>query len=224
MKKRIGLQRALTLVGTVTAILGARVFLRVSTDSWMEGFVEIGGMLFILLGFAIRIVARGVKEDESQSGGKLVVTGLYAFTRNPMYLGTLCIGIGVGMSLLQWWVTGIFLTAYLAIYIPQVMREEKLLRNVFGEEYSRYLLSTPRILPAYRRWGSFLGKLWPRKGKWVRREFLSLFLVCSVVLAIQMFIEFKASANIEFWEEPLEFFGVLGAFFVILMIFAREEE
>ncbi|HTX87758.1 MAG TPA: isoprenylcysteine carboxylmethyltransferase family protein [Bacteroidales bacterium] len=69
---------------------------------------------------------------------KLVQTGLYRFSRNPMYLGVLAILAGeavfTGSSGLWIYLLGVFAAFYLFI----IFAEEPGLRKDFGEEYNAY--------------------------------------------------------------------------------------
>jgi len=75
-----------------------------------------------------------------------VTTGLYRYTRNPMYLGLLVILIGAGLlsgSLLAVAVLPGFV-AYLTIF--QIRPEERRLSALFGNEYERYRQEVRRWL------------------------------------------------------------------------------
>jgi protein-S-isoprenylcysteine O-methyltransferase Ste14 len=76
---------------------------------------------------------------------KLVVAGLYKFSRNPMYIGVMLILIGEAIffsSVMLWIYTAIVFTAF-NLFI--VLHEEPRLERDFGIEYLQYL-------KAVRRW------------------------------------------------------------------------
>jgi len=102
------------------------------------------GAVLILLGLVIRALASGhVRKNEA-----LATTGPYAYTRNPLYLGSLFIGIGFALAARSWWVGGVLVVMLFAIYIPVIRGEEKFLREKFPdfEEYARHV---PRMLPRF---------------------------------------------------------------------------
>ncbi|MCD6309020.1 MAG: isoprenylcysteine carboxylmethyltransferase family protein [Candidatus Latescibacteria bacterium] len=73
--------------------------------------------------------------------------GIYAFVRNPLYLGSLLIGLGaclIGRDLLF---AALFTTAYPLVYYRIVRREESHLVRRYGGDYERYLAEVPRFLP-----------------------------------------------------------------------------
>lgn len=70
---------------------------------------------------------------------KLVTTGIYRFTRNPMYLGMVIILTGLGIflgSLSAFLVIPLFIWA---IHTNFILHEEQLLLNTFGKDYADYL-------------------------------------------------------------------------------------
>lgn len=102
------------------------------------------GAVLILLGLVIRALASGhVRKNEA-----IATTGPYAYTRNPLYLGSLFIGIGFALAARSWWVGGVLVVMLFAIYIPVIRGEEKFLREKFPdfEEYARHV---PRMLPRF---------------------------------------------------------------------------
>lgn len=70
----------------------------------LDEFLDAIGISLVLFGFLFRIAARGYKADGSPEGKKLITNGLYGLMRNPMYVGTLLIGLGINLVLFEWWV------------------------------------------------------------------------------------------------------------------------
>lgn len=64
--------------------------------------------------------------------------GIYAFTRNPMYLGLLLVYTGLGVLKGNWWTLILvpFLVLVIQLYI--IKKEEDYLQRRFGEEYKAY--------------------------------------------------------------------------------------
>lgn len=100
------------------------------------------GAILILPGLLIRALASGhVRKNEA-----LATTGPYAYTRNPLYLGSLLMGAGFAVAARSWWVGIALVVMFFAIYVPVIRDEEAFLRQKFPEfeEYSRQV---PRMLP-----------------------------------------------------------------------------
>jgi protein-S-isoprenylcysteine O-methyltransferase Ste14 len=83
---------------------------------------------------------------------RLVIVGLYRFTRNPMYLGVLLTiagaRIGFGSPLLKWYFVGLVVAFHLRV----VLNEEAWLLQKFASEWERYREHVPRWLPRLTPW------------------------------------------------------------------------
>ena len=101
------------------------------------------GVALGLVGLLIRAWAAGTIQKEEQ----LTTTGPYAYTRNPLYIGTLLLGVGItlgGGSPI--WVA-LFLLFYLTVYTRTVLGEVVLLGELFGERYEHYASRVPAFIP-----------------------------------------------------------------------------
>ena len=96
-----------------------------------------------LLGLVVRAFAAGYLE-KNQS---LATRGPYAYTRNPLYLGSFLLGLGFSLAGASWLAGLAFLGLFLLVYWPVMRREEDALRRQFGEIYSRYAESVPLFVP-----------------------------------------------------------------------------
>ena len=102
------------------------------------------GSILVILGLAIRTLASGyVRKNE-----ELATTGPYAYTRNPLYLGSLILAIGFAwISRSPWILAGVVLM-FFGIYLPVIAEEEKFLRQRFPE-FQSYSGAVPRIFPRF---------------------------------------------------------------------------
>ena len=104
-------------------------------------FLALGAVL-IVPGLLIRALASGhVRKNEA-----LATSGPYAYTRNPLYLGSLLIGIGFVVAARSWWVGAVLVVMFFAIYLPVIRSEEEFLREKFPE-FEEYATRVPRMLP-----------------------------------------------------------------------------
>lgn len=100
------------------------------------------GAIFIVPGLLTRALASGhVKKNEA-----LATSGPYAHTRNPLYLGSLLIGIGFAIAARSWWIGLALVIMFFAIYVPVIRSEEAFLRGRFLE-FDGYAKRVPRMLP-----------------------------------------------------------------------------
>src|SRR6202044_299733 len=80
-------------------------------------------------GLLIRALASGhVRKNES-----LAASGPYAYTRNPLYLGSLLMGLGFAVAAQSWWVGVALVVMFAVIYLPVIRDEEAFLRRTFPE-------------------------------------------------------------------------------------------
>ena len=106
------------------------------------GSVTVGAML-AAPGLWIRGWSAGtIHKDE-----ELTTAGPYAFTRNPLYVGSLLIGVGVALAGGHWVWPTIFLLFYLAAYSRTMAHESTRLTELFGDEYREYAAHVPAFLP-----------------------------------------------------------------------------
>ncbi len=92
------------------------------------------GVPIALLGVLLRIWASGhiVKSK------KLTKSGPYKYTRNPLYLGSFFIGLGISIQCGRIIFPILLLILFLFIYIPVMKREEEEMEMVFGRDYLEY--------------------------------------------------------------------------------------
>jgi protein-S-isoprenylcysteine O-methyltransferase Ste14 len=146
--------------------------------------VLLGGLVGVL-GLWLRAYAAGYLHKQEI----LTVTGPYAHTRNPLYLGSAILALGVGIAT-QSLISASLLLVYFAIFYSAVMRrEEKELHAKHGdafEEYARAVpLFIPRIIPANLAGdslGSFSFALYKKNHEW--QAAVGFLLLLAVLLAI----------------------------------------
>jgi protein-S-isoprenylcysteine O-methyltransferase Ste14 len=108
------------------------------------------GSMVALVGLGIRGWASGCLNKNE----RLATSGPYAYTRNPLYLGTFFLGLGIAICTGSWWFACIFGVFYLLIYIPVMMAEAETLQDLFPDEYPAYSSRVPLLVPRFTRLGS----------------------------------------------------------------------
>lgn len=120
------------------------------------------GFGIVLLGELIRLWGVSYAGSETRTTGdvggtNLVISGPFAYVRNPLYVGNILIYLGVGvmsMALFPFLQIGAFVFFYIQYRII-VNDEEKYLINKFGSDYEEYKKNVFRFIP----------KLWPYKNE-----------------------------------------------------------
>lgn len=104
--------------------------------------LALGGGLS-LLGLAVRAWAAGTIHKERE----LTTTGPYAYTRNPLYVGSLLLGLGVTVAGGQWVFVLLFFLFYVGVYGRTMQGENALLEELFGARFLHYRTHVPAFLP-----------------------------------------------------------------------------
>jgi protein-S-isoprenylcysteine O-methyltransferase Ste14 len=101
-------------------------------------------LVLVLPGLWLRGYASGyVKKNQ-----ELTTTGPYAYTRNPLYLGSMLIAAGFAVALLSLPVALVLVIGFLVIYVPVIASEERFLRATFPG-FDDYCRRVPRLLPRF---------------------------------------------------------------------------
>ena len=106
------------------------------------GALLIGASVSIL-GLAMRAWAAGHIRKNAQ----LAMSGPYAFTRNPLYLGSFLLGLGFTIASGQVLLGVLFAALFLGIYLPVMRVEASTMAQLFGQDYETYRRSVPLFIP-----------------------------------------------------------------------------
>jgi len=154
--------------------LSGIVFVWLAHPNWTSLLV---GTLVVLPGLILRGMASGHVQKDKQ----LTTSGPYAYTRNPLYLGSLMMAIGFAIASRSWWVVAVIVLTFVLIYAPVISGEERYLRQTFPE-YEEYARHVPRIFPRFTPYGS-QQSAYSSARYWKHREYQAS-IGCAVVLAI----------------------------------------
>jgi protein-S-isoprenylcysteine O-methyltransferase Ste14 len=101
-----------------------------------------GGAL-ALVGLLVRAWAAGTIHKEKE----LTTTGPYAYTRNPLYVGSFLLGLGVVVAGGRWVFVALFVVFYLGVYGRTMAGEAELLTDLFGDRFRDYRSKVPAFVP-----------------------------------------------------------------------------
>ena len=116
--------------------------------------IQPAGALLMLWGYAqYRLVGRyrvrlgaGGPGLSGAPPERLVESGVYRWTRNPMYLGHMLYMIGVAVLFQSWFGTAVAIARALWFH-RRVLDDEKRLADLFGQPYAGYTRRVRRWLP-----------------------------------------------------------------------------
>ncbi|WP_035359726.1 methyltransferase family protein [Edaphobacter aggregans] len=139
MSERTSWQRIARRIRVPLGFVVAGVFLWLARPTWKTMALS---LLLVVPGVWLRGYAAGYVKKNAE----LTRTGPYAYTRNPLYLGSMLIAFGFAWAAGSWVIFVVLAALFLAIYLPTILSEEEYLRSHFAgfEEYAR---KVPRLLP-----------------------------------------------------------------------------
>lgn len=117
---------------------------------WLDNILDFIGFAAVMKGNFIRMAARGHKKVNSAHNDVLVTTGPYAMVRNPMYLGSFLMGLGFILIALPLWFLPFFAAGFYHRFTKQILKEEQVLSDKFGEAYNSYFRKTTRFFPSIK--------------------------------------------------------------------------
>lgn len=128
----------------------------------MESWVA--GMGLAVPGLLLRAWAAG----HLRKNQNLTVGGPYAWTRNPLYLGTLLAALGLAVSARSWAILAVTVAVFVLVYLPVIEQEEQHLVKIFPG-YREYAERVPLLWPAVPKVagvGEFDFGLYVRNQEW----------------------------------------------------------
>ncbi len=118
---------------------------RIDINSWFLPLMVWGYLQYRLCG-RYRGIRGGGGPGPEVPPDRLVSTGLYAYTRNPMYLGHLIFLLGLTLTLRSWLAATI--TMAVAVWFHfRVLADERSLAVKLGQSYMAYTRSVKRWIP-----------------------------------------------------------------------------
>ena len=122
-------------------------FLIVAVFAWFSQptaqSLEIG-LPVSLVGLALRAWAAGCLAKNQQ----LATGGPYAYTRNPLYLGTLVVAAGLSIAARSPGLGALFAGVFLFVYLPVIQNESDHLHSLF-RDYRAYAAGGAAFAPTF---------------------------------------------------------------------------
>ena len=164
---KVTLQQSLIPVGKVVfanrLLLGlfvvaiAAFFVRPAYPGSAEEDVVKGiSVILVIAGVILRAWAAGCAGNHTRTSnieaGKLATNGPYAFVRNPIYLGSIVLGVGMVGIIGDWRLSPLCVGTFAALYFVIIPAEEEFLRREYPLEYKVYCGNVRRLLPRFMPW------------------------------------------------------------------------
>jgi len=135
-------------------IIFVAVFVRPSwsLESTIGFDMEFGGYLFLLAGLIIRIWCSFY--IGSRKSKEIIAEGPYSICRNPLYIGSFLLAIGVGLCFENLLILILVPAIIIPVHIIATRMEEAHLEAKFGEQYRMYKQKVPRFWPRFSNYNS----------------------------------------------------------------------
>lgn len=110
------------------------------------------GVVLILTGMGFIVSARRAfarfrqSTDPGQPTSRVITTGVFAISRNPLYLGAALLFFGVALMMNVLWTLATLLVSMVVCHYVLIIPEEKYLAAKFGEAYQAYTATVRRWL------------------------------------------------------------------------------
>jgi protein-S-isoprenylcysteine O-methyltransferase Ste14 len=139
VSERTGWQKIARRVRVPLGFVFAAVFLWLARPT---GKTLLVSLLLVVPGVWLRAYAAGYVRKNAE----LTFTGPYAYTRNPLYLGSMMIAFGFAAAAGSWMILIALAALFAVIYLPTIQSEEAYLRERFTG-FAEYAARVPRLLP-----------------------------------------------------------------------------
>jgi len=110
------------------------------------------GVISIILGVGIFVLGRrelaryGQPTDPGHPTNAVVQTGIFAISRNPLYLSCVIVLSGIALTLNMLWIFVTLLASIILCHYILIIPEERYLSARFGEDYEKYSATVQRWL------------------------------------------------------------------------------
>jgi protein-S-isoprenylcysteine O-methyltransferase Ste14 len=127
-------------------------FLGLEATRGLGAIMVLAGVLGLLDAFA-RFALQGLGTPAPIAPPRnLVVTGLYRYVRNPIFVAVVAIVLGQAMLMGDWRLIVYGALLWLAFHVQVVAYEEPTLEQTFGSEYEAFRAAVPRWIPRLTPW------------------------------------------------------------------------
>ncbi len=107
---------------------------------------------WIILFLGIGVMALGIREMKKantpynvrETPRNIVQSGVFRFSRNPLYISLNLIYFGIAIILNNVWIVSLFIPLMAVMYVGVILREERYLDQKFGKEYLDYKIRVRR--------------------------------------------------------------------------------
>lgn len=133
------------IVGILVHAFVMPLQIELSTEWRIALTVAAGAPAVVLLGGAVGLFRRSGQDPKPwEPTPEIISTGVYRFTRNPMYVGLAFVQAAIGFGLANGWIIVMVPIVLAIVHVTAIRHEEDYLERKFADEYTRYKASVRR--------------------------------------------------------------------------------
>jgi len=146
------------------------------------------GLVALVVGVLIRSISAGTLHKNQQ----LNMEGIYAIVRNPLYVGSFFILLGLNLIIHHplVWIASIII--FSMTYIPTILGEENTLKKIFPDQWGQFEASVPRFIPNIFRIFELRKTSWNMKQWYMNHEHYTVITATLVVIILELYNRFIA--------------------------------
>ena len=101
------------------------------------------GAAIVVPGAALHLWTKGCL----RIGAEVTTSGPYRWTRNPFYVATLIVDVGIAVVAANWRIAVVYFPFWFFVHGLTIRHEERVLTDFFGDRYAAYRARVPRFFP-----------------------------------------------------------------------------
>jgi protein-S-isoprenylcysteine O-methyltransferase Ste14 len=146
------------------------------------------GLLSIVIGVLTRSISAGTLHKNQQ----LNMEGIYAIVRNPLYVGSFFILLGINLIIHHPLVWAASIIIFTTTYIPTILGEEHTLKQIFPEQWGQFEATVPRFVPNILRIFELRKTSWNFAQWYKNHEHYTVITATLVIIVLEFYSRFIA--------------------------------
>jgi len=147
------------------------------------------GLLALVVGVLTRSISAGTLHKNQQ----LNMEGIYAIVRNPLYVGSFFILLGINLIIHHPLVWAASIIIFSLTYIPTILGEENTLKKIFPDQWEQFETTVPRFIPNILRIFELRKTSWDFKQWYKNHEHYTVITAILVVVILELYSRYIAT-------------------------------
>ena len=145
-----------------------------------------------LLSLVVGVITRSISAGTLHKNQQLNMEGIYAIVRNPLYVGSFFILLGINLIIHHPLVWAASIIIFSLTYIPTILGEENTLKKIFPDQWGQFEASVPRFIPNILRIFELRKTSWDFKQWYKNHEHYTVITATLVVIILELYNRYIA--------------------------------